>query len=53
MMAAPQTVIDYAVVNELSAYDLECIMEMATGFVASYAATDPVGKTLDWHGFQF
>jgi len=51
MMAVPQTVIDYAVANELSEYDLECVMEMATGTIASYAASDPVGKTLDWRGF--
>ncbi len=51
LMAVPQTVIDFAVANDLITDDIECVMELPDGWIRDYAANDPVGKTLNWSGW--
>ena len=51
LMATPQAVINFAIANDLTEFDIECVMQLPDGWIRDYAANDPVGKTLNWSGF--
>ena len=51
LMATPQTVINFAIANDLTEFDIECVMQLPDGWIRDYAVNDPVGITLDWTGF--